>query len=103
MKFIVLFLAALASQATQAANLRSGKSIVDLALATPDLSTLLTALKAADFTSVRGSFAFAQNQHPILDWYLMRVERGADGQLADTVVRKVATAMQDAYAAECKM
>lgn len=61
------------------------------------------ALKAADFTSVRGSFAFGQNQHPILDWYLMRVERGADGQLGDTVVRKVATAMQDAYAAECKM
>ena len=52
MKFILLFLAALASQATQAANLRTGKSIVDLALTTPDLSTLLTALKAADLVDM---------------------------------------------------
>ena len=65
--------------------------------------TFRDALKRADFTSVRGAFSFDTNQHPIQDFYLTRIEPGADGTLGYKVERKIATALHDSYAAECKM
>ena len=61
------------------------------------------ALRKADFESVRGNFKFASNQHPVQDWYLVRVERGQDGKLDYVPVRKVVQDHSDVYAAECKM
>jgi branched-chain amino acid transport system substrate-binding protein len=60
------------------------------------------ALRAADFESVRGSFAFGTNQHPIQDLYIREVIRTGDG-FTNKTVRKVFTNHVDAYAAECPM
>ena len=35
----------------------------------------------ADFQSVRGNFKFGPNQHPVQDWYALKVEKDADGTL----------------------
>ena len=57
----------------------------------------------ADFQTIRGRFKWDVNQHPILDYYLMRIERDADGQLVHVIKQRVAEQMRDTYAAECKM
>jgi branched-chain amino acid transport system substrate-binding protein len=62
------------------------------------------AVNKADFQSTRGKFAFGPNQHPIQDWYLIKVEKGADGAPAlVTQPGKVLENHGDAYSAQCKM
>ena len=61
------------------------------------------ALRRADFQSVRGSFRFDTNHHPIQDYYLMQVERAPDGELQHRIIRRIAEARRDAYVAECRM
>jgi len=61
------------------------------------------ALKKADFASVRGSFKFGNNHHPIQDWLALRVERNASGALENRIIGKVFTAHTDVFASQCKM
>lgn len=61
------------------------------------------ALRKADFQSVRGKFAFGPNQHPIQDWYALKVEKGADGKPVIKTVGEVFKDHGDAYSADCKM
>ena len=67
-----------------------------------DNEAFRTALKAADFTSVRGAFKFNTNNHPIQDIYVREVVKDGDA-VTNKVVGKVFTDHGDAYAAECKM
>ena len=62
-----------------------------------------TALAKADFSSVRGHFAFAPNQGPVQDWYELAVVRGDGGDLSLKTVRKIRDMAGGAYAAQCKM
>ena len=62
-----------------------------------------SALRRADFTSLRGKFALNSNQHPIQDLYLMCIERTAGGELAPKLVRKIVSDDRDSYADACKM
>jgi branched-chain amino acid transport system substrate-binding protein len=64
---------------------------------------LRKALVKAEFQSVRGAFKFGPNQHPIQDWYSLKVEKGADGKLVLKTVGKVLSNHGDAYAAQCKL
>ncbi|MDF2115317.1 ABC transporter substrate-binding protein [Roseiarcaceae bacterium H3SJ34-1] len=68
-----------------------------------DLKAFRTAMLKADFASVRGAFKFGNNQHPVQDWYALRVEKGADGQLALVTKSKVLTNRSDFYAKDCKL
>jgi branched-chain amino acid transport system substrate-binding protein len=61
------------------------------------------AMLKADFPSVRGSFKFGPNQHPVQDWYSLKVEKGGDGKLALKTVGKILTAHGDVYAKDCKL
>lgn len=61
-----------------------------------------TAMLRADFPSTRGNFRFGLNQHPIQDWYALKVER-VGGQLALVTKRKILENHSDAYAAQCRM
>lgn len=61
------------------------------------------AMRKADFQSVRGAFKFGPNQHPINDWYSLKVEKGADGQLGIVTKGKVLEAHSDFYAKSCKI
>lgn len=67
-----------------------------------DTDAFREALRAADFKSVRGSFKFGPNQHPIQDVYVREVVKDGD-QVTNKVIGKVFTDHADAYAADCKM
>ncbi|MDO5604553.1 MAG: ABC transporter substrate-binding protein [Paracoccus sp. (in: a-proteobacteria)] len=61
------------------------------------------ALRAADFSSLRGDFAFSSNQFPIQDFYLTQAVRDDDGTYRTSIVEKVFTAHADSYVGECPM
>jgi len=60
------------------------------------------ALRKADFDSVRGSFKFGPNHHPIQDIYIREVVY-EDGVLTNRIVTKVFSNHSNAYVGECKM
>jgi len=68
-----------------------------------DTAAMRTALAKADFQSTRGAFKFGPNQHPIQDWYMLKVEKGDDGKPVLRTVEKILTNHSDAYAALCKL
>jgi branched-chain amino acid transport system substrate-binding protein len=61
------------------------------------------AMLKADFKATRGAFKFGPNQHPIQDWYAMRVEKDAKGQLAIVTKKKIMSNHGDAYSKDCKL
>ncbi len=60
------------------------------------------AFRKADFESVRGSFRFGPNHHPIQDIYIRKVVE-EDGLLTNRIVTKAFTNHSDAYVSQCKM
>jgi len=68
-----------------------------------DHDTYHAALKAADFPSVRGSFEFGNNQHPIQTFYAREVIKRDDGVITNKVVGTAFENHVDAFAAECPM
>jgi branched-chain amino acid transport system substrate-binding protein len=68
-----------------------------------DTNAFSAAMRKADFQSVRGNFKFGPNQHPIHDWYSLRVEKGADGNLAIVTKGKILENHGDIYAKDCKL
>lgn len=68
-----------------------------------DMAALQAAIKAADFKSTRGSFAFGPNQHPVQDWYMTAIEADADGNPKIVTKEKIREAVGDVYSAQCKM
>jgi branched-chain amino acid transport system substrate-binding protein len=67
-----------------------------------DRDAFRTALRAADFASVRGDFRFGPNQHPIQSVYVREVIM-KDGVLTNQVVGTAFEAHQDVHGANCKM
>jgi branched-chain amino acid transport system substrate-binding protein len=88
-----------ASQGFDTANLLiSAMESADIS----DTEAFQAALKAADFASTRGDFAFGPNNHPIQDFYIREVVREGDvftNEIVDTALEDHG----DAYAAECEM
>ncbi len=68
-----------------------------------DTKAFSAAMRKADFQSVRGDFKFGPNNHPINDWYSLRVERASDGNLAIVTKAKILENHSDFYAKDCKM
>jgi branched-chain amino acid transport system substrate-binding protein len=60
------------------------------------------ALRAADFTSVRGDFRFAQNHHPIQSVYVREVVE-VDGVVTNRIIGTAFEEHQDVHGANCKM
>ena len=67
-----------------------------------DTQAFREALRAADFTSVRGDFMFGPNHHPVQDIYVREVIM-EDGVLTNRVVSLALEDHADAYAGECSM
>jgi branched-chain amino acid transport system substrate-binding protein len=67
------------------------------------LDALRTALRAADFDSVRGAFKFTANQHPQQNLYIREVVQDADGNYTNKTLKAVFTDHGNAYVGECKM
>ena len=67
-----------------------------------NMDAFKAALKKADFASVRGTFSFGTNQHPVQDLYIREVIKTEKGYTNKTI-KKVFTNHVDAYASECTM
>ncbi len=88
-----------ASQGFDTANLLiSAMGKADIA----DADAFRAALKAAEFDSVRGDFAFGDNHHPIQDIYVREVIKEGD-VYTNKIIATGLSDHADAYAAECKM
>ena len=88
-----------ASQGYDTANL------ILSALAAADVSdadAFRAALRAADFTSVRGDFRFADNHHPIQSVYVREVV-SVDGVLTNRIIGTAFENHQDIHGANCRM
>src|SRR3979409_1768473 len=55
------------------------------------------ALKAADFTSLRGGFKFSVNGYPIQDFYLTKVAKRPDGKYQQEIAEQELTKHGEAY------
>lgn len=62
-----------------------------------------TALRAAEFDSIRGDFKFGNNHMPIQNFYLRQVGKDKDGVYTTKIVDVVYKDHQDVYAKDCKM
>ena len=88
-----------ASQGYDTANLLlSAMAKADVA----DQDAFRAALKAADFASTRGDFAFGPNHHPIQDIYVREVIE-ENGVFTNKVIGVALEDRGDAYAEQCKM
>lgn len=67
-----------------------------------ELNPFRAAMMRADFTSTRGNFRFNTNQHPVQDWYSLKVER-VNGALAIVTKEKILENHGDAFAAQCRI
>ncbi|UWQ56154.1 ABC transporter substrate-binding protein [Leisingera caerulea] len=88
-----------ASQGFDTANLIL--SALDKAEAS-DQYAFRAALKAAEFNSVRGSFKFGDNHHPIQDIYVREVIKEGD-VFTNKIIATGLKDHADAYGGECKM
>lgn len=67
-----------------------------------DRDAFREALRAADFTSVRGDFAWAPNQHPIQRVYIREVVE-VDGEFTNRIVGVAFEEHQDVHGVNCAM
>jgi branched-chain amino acid transport system substrate-binding protein len=70
--------------------------------AVTDTEGFRAALKAADFASTRGRFAFGNNNHPIQDIYVREVVQEGD-IFTNRIIGTALTDHRDVYAVECDM
>ena len=68
-----------------------------------DPAAFRQAMLKADFASVRGAFKFGPNQHPVQDWWALKVVAGSDGKPALVTQRKILSDYGDSYAKDCKL
>lgn len=68
-----------------------------------DAKAFRTAMLKADFAAVRGNFKFGNNQHPVQDWYSLRVEKDANGAPVIRTKGKISSNTGDFYAKDCKL
>jgi branched-chain amino acid transport system substrate-binding protein len=61
------------------------------------------AMLKADFQAVRGPFKFGPNQHPVQDWFAVRVEKAPDGKVVIKTLDKVFSNQGDFYSKDCKL
>jgi len=68
-----------------------------------DRDALRDALAKADFTSLRGDFAFGPNHYPVQDFYLTKVVQREDGAYATSIDQTIFTDYSDNYVGDCQM
>lgn len=68
-----------------------------------DSEAFRSAMLKAKFQATRGNFKFGANQHPVQDWYAMKVERASDGSVTLKTTGKILSDYVDPFAAQCKL
>ena len=91
-----------ASQGYEAARL-IGSALKNVDGDVSKLEQMRTALRKADFDSVRGQFAFTTNQHPVQNIYIREVVEDGKGGYTNKTLKAVFTGHGNAYVDACKM
>ena len=91
-----------ASQGYEAARL-IGSALKSVAGDVTKFDQLRTAVRKADFESVRGQFAFTSNQHPVQNLYIREVVEDGKGGFTNQTLKAVFTNHGNAYVDECSM
>jgi len=91
-----------ASQGYDTARLISSALRATGGAVTADMDGFRAALRAADFESVRGPFAFNSNNHPIQNWYQREVVEIA-GEFRNKTTGIIVENHADSYVSECDM
>jgi branched-chain amino acid transport system substrate-binding protein len=68
-----------------------------------DAASFRLAMLRAKFESIRGSFRFGQNQHPIQDWWSAKIVKDVDGKPKIVTIKKIMSDYGDSFADKCKM
>jgi branched-chain amino acid transport system substrate-binding protein len=64
---------------------------------------IMAAMRKADISSVRGSFKFNNNQFPIENFYLFKIEKDGSGNFYRKVEKTIFSGHGDSYAEKCSM
>lgn len=83
-------------------------SLIDSAVAKTggdlsDKDAVRAALKEADFTSLRGDFAFNNNHYPVQDFHMLNVVKRDDGKFHTSFVRTIVEDFADSFHQDCAM
>jgi len=68
-----------------------------------DTKALVTAMRKADFPSLRGPFTYNVNHHPIQNFYLLRAEKASSGDIEMKIQKTIFEKHKDSYYQDCKM
>ena len=91
-----------ASQGYEAARL-IGSALKSVGGDVSKFDQLRTAVRKADFESVRGQFAFTTNQHPVQNLYIREVVEDGQGGYTNKTLEAVFTDHGNVYVDECSM
>jgi branched-chain amino acid transport system substrate-binding protein len=68
-----------------------------------DVDGMVKAMEKADFQSLRGPFQYNVNHHPIQNFYLLKTEKLASGDIEMRIQKTIFEKHKDAYYQDCKM
>src|SRR3989442_4096709 len=68
-----------------------------------DVKGMVAAMRKANFNSLRGPFTYNVNHHPIQNFYLLKSEKTASGDIEMNIKKTVFEKHKDAYYQDCKM
>jgi branched-chain amino acid transport system substrate-binding protein len=68
-----------------------------------DTKGMVTAMRKADFKSLRGPFQYNVNHHPIQNFYLLKTEKLKSGEIEMRIQKTVFEKHKDSYYQDCKM
>ena len=64
---------------------------------------MVKAMEKANFKSLRGPFQYNVNHHPIQNFYLLKTEKLANGEIEMRIQKTIFEKHKDSYYQECKM
>jgi branched-chain amino acid transport system substrate-binding protein len=68
-----------------------------------DVDGMVKAMEKANFASLRGPFQYNVNHHPIQNFYLLKTEKLANGDIEMRIQKTIFEKHKDAYYQDCKM
>jgi branched-chain amino acid transport system substrate-binding protein len=68
-----------------------------------DTKGMVAAMEKANFKSLRGPFTYNVNHHPIQNFYLLKTEKTASGDIEMHIQKTIFEKHKDSYYQDCKM
>jgi branched-chain amino acid transport system substrate-binding protein len=68
-----------------------------------DAKALVAAMRKANYPSIRGPYQFNNNHHPIQNFYLLRADKQANGEIEMRIQKTIFEKHKDSYHQDCKM